>query len=230
MLVAGITPDDIYRDPSLQKLSEEIFKGKLKSSSQGTPITKLIEGAIPPGIDPQKVAAAMEKTFFVEAWVWELHPQFNLQQIHICLFMDKDSLGRMTGFLSAIKDRLIVASTQKAYVDTWLTLLNEWFGITRIPEGQSIADAIQQHGGLPFVNGILNYTLPDFIAKCREPRFRQELLLKMEEKYRELSDIQYERETLKKVSDGIETTVPRKRWFKEYGKRDFAWIEIERFP
>jgi hypothetical protein len=170
--------------------------------------------------------------FFEHGWVWEFHPRTNLQQIQVCLLMDQLELSRLVGFLSGLRMELKKASKPEQYVEIWKTLLKTTFGIDTIPPNEPLDNLILQHSGLPFINGLLNYTLEDFVKKSRESPFRREIINSLEQTCNRLFAVLEEKEVENiPLDDGTTYSKIKKRWWVEEGNDlKYSWLEIELFP
>lgn len=170
--------------------------------------------------------------FFDKGWVWERNPITNLHQVQVCLLMDQMELSRLIGFLSSLLMELKRISKPEQYVEVWKTLLKTTFGIDTIPASEPLDNLIKQHTGLPFINGLLNYTLDDFVKNSRQPKFRRQIVQKLEETCNRLFLVLEGKEIQRiKKRSGIVIAKKKKRWWKEEGNDlKYAWLEIEIFP
>ena len=173
-----------------------------------------------------------EGGFFERGWVWEYNPRTQLQQIQVCLLIDQLELGRLIGFLSSLQMELKRASKPEQYVEVWKTLLKTSFGIDTIPPNEPLDNLVKQRTGLPFINGLLSYTLDDFVKKARSTQFRRNIIETLQETCNRLFLILEEKEVEKEISpDGQLTIIKKKRWWvEESSMLKYSWIEIEIFP
>lgn len=170
--------------------------------------------------------------FYDKGWTWEYHPSTNLRQMQVYLLMNKMELSRLLGFLSALLQELEQASKPEQYLEIWKTLLKTTLGIDSVPASEPLDSLMKQHTGLPFMNGLLSYTLDDFVEKARDPAFRKNLLTNLSANTNYLFEVLSEKEKERiKDKHGNATTQKRKRWWKEReNELEYAWIEIELFP
>ena len=173
-----------------------------------------------------------EGGFFERGWVWEYNPRTQLQQLQVCLLIDQLELGRLIGFLSSLQMELQRASKPEQYVEVWKTLLKTSFGIDTIPPNEPLDNLVKQRTGLPFLNGLLSYTLDDFVKRARNTQFRRNIIEKLQVTCNRLFLILEEKEVEKEtLPDGQLTTVKKKRWWvEESSMMKYSWIEIEIFP
>jgi len=170
--------------------------------------------------------------FYTKGWVWEFHPATNIPQIQVCLLVDKLELMRLMVFLGSLSRELKSASKPEQYIQIWKTLLKSMFGIDTIPANEPLDNLILQHSGLPFMNGLLTYTLDDFVSQARNPQFRAEIINKLDATCDQLNKCIEEKETEEVMSiEGIVVTQSKQRWWKELGSEMlYAWLEVELFP
>ncbi|WP_372365781.1 hypothetical protein [Candidatus Uabimicrobium sp. HlEnr_7] len=170
--------------------------------------------------------------FYDKGWTWEYNPKTNIRQMQVYLLMNKMELSRLLGFLSALLQELEQASKPEQYLEIWKTLLKTTLGIDSVPATEPLDSLMKQHTGLPFMNGLLSYTLDDFVEKARDPGFRKDLLTKLSANTNYLFDVLSDKEK-ERIQDknGNVMTKARKRWWKEReNELEYAWIEIELFP
>lgn len=183
-------------------------------------------------VDLEALKASGRETYFEQGWVWEYHPETNLQQIQVCLLIDKGELSRLLGFIHSLAIELKKASRPEQYLEIWKTLLKTTFGIDDFTPSEPIETLITQHTGLPFMNGVLNYTLDDFVKNARNSAFRKKIINRLDRTYGNLFRIISETETEEvQQKDGRITVEKKKRWWIEEGNTSsYSWVEIERFP
>lgn len=170
--------------------------------------------------------------FYDKGWVWETHPSFHLQQIQVWLLIDQMELSRLIGFLSSLLLQLKNASNPQQYMEIWKTLLKATFGIDTIPSSEPLDNLIMQHTGLPFMNGLLNYTLDDFVQKARTGDFRRTVIERLENTCNILFLVLQEKE-LEQITtpQGVSMTQTKRRWWSEAGSDlRYSWLEVEMFP
>ncbi|NUM37187.1 MAG: hypothetical protein HUU50_21800 [Candidatus Brocadiae bacterium] len=170
--------------------------------------------------------------FYDKGWVWEINPTLNVQQIQVWLLIDQMELSRLIGFLSSLLLQLKNASNPQQYMEIWKTLLKATFGIDTIPSSEPLDNLIMQHTGLPFMNGLLNYTLDDFVQKARTGDFRRTVIEKLETTCNLLFMVLQEKEIEQIMTpQGITINQSRKRWWSEAGSDlKYSWLEVEMFP
>ena len=170
--------------------------------------------------------------FYNRGWVWEFNPVTNLSQIQVSLLIDQMELSRLIGFLSSLLMQLRAASKPEQYVEIWKTLLKATFGIDTIPSNEPLDNLILQHTGLPFMNGLLNYTLDDFVQRTRDPNFRRTIINNLESTCNRLFLVLQEKEQEQVTTpQGITITQTKRRWWAEAGSDfKYAWLEIEVIP
>lgn len=170
--------------------------------------------------------------YYDKGWTWEYNPKTDIRQMQVYLLMNKMELSRLLGFLSALLQELEQASKPEQYLEIWKTLLKTTLGIDSVPATEPLDSLMKQHTGLPFMNGLLSYTLDDFVEKARDPGFRKDLLRKLSANTNYLFDVLAGKEKERiKDKDGNVSTEERKRWWKEReNDLEYAWIEIELFP
>jgi hypothetical protein len=170
--------------------------------------------------------------FYSKGWVCEYQPFSNIQQAQVRLLIDKIELSRLIGFLSSLSLELKSASRPEQYVQIWKTLLQTMFGIDTIPPDEPLDNLIVQHSGLPFMNGLLQYTLDDFVTKARNNDFRNDIIKKLDFTCDRLLMVAEEKETEKAVtSDNMNIVRKKKRWWQEAENlTPYAWLEVEIFP
>jgi hypothetical protein len=114
----------------------------------------------------------------------------------------------------------------------WTTLLKTVLGIDTIPKNEPIDYLIEQHTGLPFINGLLNYSLDEFVRNSQILEFRESVLKKIDNASNSLFLIvnEQELETIT-YTDGSTISRKKKRWWQEKGSElEYAWVETELFP
>lgn len=170
--------------------------------------------------------------FYSKGWVSEFQPITNIQQIQVRLLIDKIELSRLIGFLSSLSLELKSASKPEQYVQIWKTLLQTMFGIDTIPPNEPLDNLIVQHSGLPFMNGLLQYTLDDFVTKARNNDFRNDIIKKLDATCDRLLMVAEEKETENiTTSDNMNIVRKKKRWWQEAdAQTPYAWLEVEIFP
>lgn len=170
--------------------------------------------------------------FYTHGWTWEFHPTTNTQQIQISLLVDKLELVRLMVFLASLSRELKTADKPNQYIQIWQTLLRSMFGMDTIPANEPLDNLISQHSGLPFMNGLLTYTLDDFALQAQNPQFRRNIIEKLDATCNKLQLCIDEQETeLKTTTTGVTITQNKKRWWKELGSdMMYAWLEMELFP
>lgn len=170
--------------------------------------------------------------FYTYGWVWEFHPTTNTQQIQVSLLVDKLELVRLMVFLASLSRELKTADKPNQYIQIWQTLLRSMFGMDTIPANEPLDNLISQHSGLPFMNGLLTYSLDDFALQAQDPQFRRNIIEKLDSTCNKLQLCIDEQETeLQTTFTGVTITQNKKRWWKELGSDMlYAWLEMELFP
>ncbi len=170
--------------------------------------------------------------FYSKGWVTEFNPITNISQMQIFLLVDKLELVRLLAFLTSLSQELQKGTDPNQYIQIWKTLLKSMFGIDTIPPNEPLDNLIMQHSGLPFMNGLLNYTLDDFVTCARNPTFRNEIITKLNDTCNRLISCLEEKETEEEFTpEGIAIQQTKRRWVKEFGSEIlYAWLEVELFP
>lgn len=171
-------------------------------------------------------------SFYIPGWVWEFNPITNTQQIEVCMLIDKNEMARLLTFLATLSQKLKNADTPAQYIQIWKTLLQSMFGIDTIPPNEPLDNLISQHSGLPFMNGILKYTLDEFISLAQNPKFRSEIINKLDITCGDLHAILYEQEVeIVRRTGSTEVRQNKRRWWTEPSSGEiYAWVEVTKFP
>jgi len=148
------------------------------------------------------------------------------------MLIDKNEMARLLTFLASLAQELKGANNPTQYIQIWKTLLQSMFGIDTIPPNEPLDNLISQHSGLPFMNGVLRYTLDEFILLSQNPKFREELVAKLDRTCSDLNAIlgEQEVEIIRTVGQAKVQQNKRRWWIEPSSGMLYAWVEVTKFP
>jgi hypothetical protein len=230
-----------YVSPQDDRGSDRIAANHLQRILKESIPQESLDGGRTPCSLPIPEEDASKDLNLLRGWVWEYHPKTNVQQVKVCVLIDKTELTKLNMFLSACQEattrrtQLIKAERERLIGEAQ----NQENLLAKVEEERCLRKGpfrfrVRKPVDIAWIRierDRIERDLGERLSLLEKRRIPLDLMQQIHGQYDAFQKILQEKEEEQRVEpNGTQVQVPRKRWWRVEGSdTEYAWLEAEMF-